>query len=137
MIKSKQLRLKDERRKKYGENDDQKDRKAFCVARNKVSTLIHDAKTDYYRTKIINCAGDQQKIFEIINELTHRKSTPKLPSGSTEDLQKAFSDVFIQKIEKIRQIILESIPPNQDLACGPQHQSLSILEIFNPATKNY
>ena len=96
---------------------------------------MHDAKTDYYRTKIINCAGDQRKIFEIINELTHRKSTPKLPSGSTEDLLKAFSDFFIQKIEKIRQIILESIPPNQDLAYGPQHQSLSTLEIFNPATK--
>ena len=110
-------------------------RKAFCVARNKVSTLIHDAKTDYCRTKIINCAGDQRKIFEIINELTHSKSTPKLLSRSTEDLLKAFSDFFIQKIEKIRQIILESIPPNQYLAYGPQHQSLSTLEIFNPATK--
>ena len=50
------------------------------------------------------------------------------------DLLKAFSDFFIQKIEKIRQI-LESIPPNQDLAYGPQHQSLSTLQIFNPATK--
>ena len=122
-----------ERRKKekvWRKSRSDEDRKAFWVARNKVSTLIHEAKTDYYRTKIINCAGDQRKIFELINELTHRKSTPKLPSGSTEDLLKAFSDFFIQKIEKIRQIILESIPPNQDLAYGPQHQSLSTLEIF-------
>ena len=51
-----------ERRKKeklWRKSRSDEDRKAFCVARNKVSTLIHEAKTDYYRTKIINCAGDQ------------------------------------------------------------------------------
>ena len=55
-----------ERRKKekvWRKSRSDEDRKAFCVARNKVSTLIHDAKTDYYRTKIINCAGDQRKII--------------------------------------------------------------------------
>ena len=56
------------------------DRKVFCSARNKVSSLIHEAKTEYYQTKIVSCEGDQQKVFEIINELTHRKSIPKLPS---------------------------------------------------------
>ena len=111
------------------------DRKAFCSARNKVSSLIHEAKTEYYQTKIVNCEDDQRKIFEIINELTHRKSIPKLPSGSTEELLKAFSDFFVQKIENIRQVILESIPSNQDLTHAPQHQLLSTLEILNPATE--
>ena len=96
--------------------------------------MIHEAKTEYYQTKIVNCEGNQRKIFEI-NDLTHRKSIPKLPSGSTEELLKAFSDFFVQKIEKIRQVILESFPPNQDLTYVPQHQLLSTLEIFNPATE--
>ena len=127
-----------ERRKKekvWRKSRSDEDRKAFCSARNMVSSLIHEAKTEYYQTKIVNCEGDQRKIFEIINELTHRKSIPKLPSGSTEELLKAFSDFFVQKIEKIRQVILESIPPNQDLTYAPQHKLLSSLEILNPATE--
>ena len=54
----------------------------------------------------------------------------RLPVGSTEKLLKAFSDFFVQKIEKIRQVILESIPPNQDLTYAPQHKLLSSLEIL-------
>ena len=37
----------------------------------------------------------------MINELTHKKSIPKLPSRSTEDLLEAFSAFFVQKIQKI------------------------------------
>ena len=109
----------------------------YCIFQPKALSLNASrlCETEYYQTKIVNCEGNQRKIFEIINELTHRKSIPKLPSGSTEELLKAFSDFFVQKIEKIRQVILESIPPNQDLTYVPQHQLLSTLEIFNPATE--
>ena len=65
-----------------------------------------------------------------------RKGVPKLPSRSTEDPLKAFSDFFVQKIgKKIRQVILESIPLNQDQTYAPQHQLLSTQETFNHVTQ--
>ena len=103
--------------------------KSLFISSNYVKSL----KVRVWNSKIFKeiC---KWKIFEI-NELTHRKSIPKLPSWSTEQLLKDFSDFFVQKIEKIRQVIPQSIPPNQDLTYAPQHQLLSSLEILNPATE--
>ena len=69
MTKSKQLRSKDGKKEKvWRKSRSDEDRKAFCSARNKVSSLIHEAKSEYFQAKIVNCEGDQRKIFEIINE---------------------------------------------------------------------
>ena len=131
-------KAKIERRKKekiWRKTQSYEDRKEFCIARNKVSSVLYEAKTDYYQIQIVNCDGDQRKIFKIITELNPRKSIRNLPSGSTEGLLKVFSDFFVQKIEKIRQAILESIPPNLDQAYMPKHQLFTTLEAFKPATK--
>ena len=36
--------------------------------------LIRQEKNNYYKTKLENCKGDSQKVWQIINELLNRKS---------------------------------------------------------------
>ena len=68
-----------------------------------VKSLIKNAKIDYYSSQINESAGDQKKLFKVIDNLLHKSEIPVLPSSdSDESLATEFADFFHQKIETIR-----------------------------------
>ena len=78
-------------------------------ARNRVCSLIKQAKITYYNESIQSCEGDQKKLFNIIDSLLHRKLQTQLPSGSICDIVKSFQKYFVSKIVTIRAKITETI----------------------------
>ena len=47
--------------------------RALC---QKLKTLIHDAKEKCFHKKILDCGGDQNKLFRIVNFLLGRGKQP-------------------------------------------------------------
>jgi exonuclease III len=95
--------------KNWRKNKTLENRNHLTSARNRVCHLIQNAKTTYYNTSIENCRGDQKKLFNIIDNLLHRKVEMQLPSGTTDDIVKSFQNYFITKIVTIRNKITESV----------------------------
>ena len=78
-------------------------REEYRLVRNRYRSAIDEAKTEYYSGKVQECAGDQNKIFEIIKSLTKPLQQEQyLDFDSLKDLADAFGDFFIMKIQKIR-----------------------------------
>ena len=71
--------------------------------RNRYRSAIDEAKTEYYSGTVQECAGDQKKLFEIIESLTKPLQQEQYPNlDSLKDLADAFDDFFLMKIQKIR-----------------------------------
>ena len=78
-------------------------REEYRLVRNRYRSATDKAKTEYYSAKVQECAGDQKKLFEIIQSLTKPLQQEQYPdSDSLKDLADAFGDFFIMKIQKIR-----------------------------------
>ena len=65
--------------------------------------MIKEAKIDYYSSQVNESAGNQTKLFEVIDNLLHKSKIPVLPSSDSDELLAIkFSEFFHQKIENIR-----------------------------------
>ena len=68
-----------------------------------VKDMIKKAKIDYYSSQVNESAGDQKKLFKVIDNLLHKSKIPVLPSSDSDELLAIeFSEFFHQKIENIR-----------------------------------
>ena len=67
---------------------------------NRYRSAIDEAQTEHYSGKVQQCAGDQKKLFEIIQSLTKSIHQEQYPD-SLKDLADTFGDFFIMKIQEI------------------------------------
>ena len=65
--------------------------------------MCRAAKIEYYQTKIETCGSDQKKLYQVMNELLHRKGPALLPAHDfSKDLADKFGTLFKIKITSIR-----------------------------------
>ena len=74
-------------------------RQMLTNQRDHVSDMCRAAKIEYYQTKIETCGSDQKKLYQVMNELLHRKGPALLPAhDSSKDLADKFCTFFTEKI---------------------------------------
>ena len=89
-----------------------------------LKSMIKNAKIDYYSSQINESAGDQKKLFKVIDNLLHKSKIPVLPSSDSDDsLATKFADFFHQKIENIRKTF-NVTGPNVSSHCTSSNSSL-------------
>ena len=75
----------------------------YKLARNEYRSAINKAKTDYFSDKVLQCQGDQKKLFALIKSLSKPMQQEQYPdSASLHDLANAFGEFFAVKIKNIR-----------------------------------
>ena len=130
-------RLKRQHEKKWRKTRLQIDREIFTASRNKVCHMIKAAKTAHYTKQIEECDKDPKKLYAVLNSISSKPSSRKLPTGELHDILQAFSDFFVTKIENLRNVILSSVSTSSSaLSCNimehekPEH----VFDQFVPAT---
>ena len=99
-----------------------------------VNKLCAKAKTDFYSGKIEETNKDQKKLFQVSNELLHRKKVSSLPShADPSELADKLADYFSDKIEKIR----DTFNPSSDSSSllEPAPDDVPILTELLPTTE--
>ena len=93
----------------------QVDRDIYKAQRELVKVKFKNHKANYYSDKIRDCGGDQKALFQVINNLMHRQTTPVFPSfPNATAMVDSFSDFFREKIIKIRDNISLHTEPYAD-----------------------
>ena len=93
-------------------------RELYATARNKVSTLIRQAKTTFYTDRVEECKDDQKALFSVVDEILGRKKQQSLPPhDSLKDVLDRFSVFFHTKISNIRAQLDSEVldPPTSNL----------------------
>ena len=73
----------------------------------RVNNLCRQAKSDYYKAKIEDCAGDQRSLFRLTNQLMHRQRNVRLPTHEDPNvLANDFVQFFVDKIENINKAFI-------------------------------
>ena len=81
--------------------------KEYCIQLN--VAITYD-KTSFYHNAIINCNGDQHKLFKLVNSLLSRSKQVVLPPHDhPASLSATFNNYFMTKIDAIRDEFLELI----------------------------
>ena len=67
-----------------------------------MTSLIHEAKKEYYHNLVVEKHGDQKALFSVINNLRANRQENPLPAheGSAQELAAEFSNFFSDKISK-------------------------------------
>ena len=69
----------------------------------KVKECIHRSKSEFFRLKIVECDGNQRKLFNIVDSLLGRGKPAALPTAANpSQLAESFNVFFINKIATIR-----------------------------------
>src|SRR5271170_7876033 len=55
----------------------------YIIYRNKLKTLLVQAKRDYYSTILNEASGDSKKTWKILGEVLNQKPSTKLPQSFT------------------------------------------------------
>ena len=78
---------------------------AFKVARNRYKNALREAKLLVVSEKVLEYGTDTHKLYSLVNSLTGATITNHMPDhqGSDEELADQFSELFMDKITKIRQ----------------------------------
>ena len=96
-------RVRRRRERKFRKTKSEADQIAYFDAQKNVSTIIDNAKCEYYQNKLANTSNSNAK--ETVNELLH-KNISKLPdSKSPTKLAKQFSEFFTHKVDKIHNAV--------------------------------
>ena len=83
------------------------DRESYQEQCKLVSSMIKDAKTNYYSNIINENKGNQKVLFNTIDNLLHRNVEKRYPTAlSANELANTFADFFHKKIELIRNDLL-------------------------------
>ena len=92
----------------------------YKESRNKVTTLIAEAKQDYYKERISSSDDTQKTLFACVKELLNQNKPAKLPSSDNPlELANRISTYFKEKITKIR-IHLEEVQKIFAMDQGPE-----------------
>ena len=115
--------------------------KEHCL---KLKVAITKAKTHHYQQSILDCNGDQSKLFKCVNSLLGRSKQCALPPhDSPASLSTHFNDYFIEKIKAIREefpILQSTLPnyvcPESSTTCEPTNcQFLDFTPVTLPEIK--
>ncbi len=111
------------------------DRQIYVDQCNKMDAILDKTRSKFYQQKIAENASDQKELFKVVNNLTHKKDAPKLPSrNSIDELAEEFANFFTDKIVKIKSD-LESLRQHQQQSSNNDvYSGRHILEEFTPAT---
>ena len=104
-----------------------------------VSLLVKRSKSSYFLDKINNCAGDQKKLFKVVDNLLGRTKATSLPTASSSLLlAEEFNQYFALKISKIRDdldILKESTTDVSFDLSSSMVPSSEQLCLFSPASE--
>ena len=134
--KLKQARRKAERDWRQFRNDPTKSNEKhleFKQHRNDCRQSMDSARTRYYSDKVLECSGDQKKLFALISTLTSPSKCVQYPDHSSPlALANEFGEFFIMKIDKIRnaldQLEVPSIEPIRE-PITDQHKLTSFQQL--------
>jgi hypothetical protein len=99
----KERRMAERKWRQCTSNERAQFRDIFKQKRNACRIRINKAKQEYYSSKVLNCKGDQKKLFTIIKTLSKPLSDIEYPDyTSPNELANNFGDYFALKIIKIR-----------------------------------
>ncbi len=108
-------------------------REMFMERREKVNTLLKQAKASYYRSKITDCGSNTKELFKVVNTLLGKERVASLPKRPVSQLVEDFGDFFIKKVKDIKASIQSldnaTVPPISPIT--PQHHTTA----FQPATE--
>ena len=110
----------------------------YTRARNAMKTIINMRKREYYQNRTVQAAGNVNKLYKILDNITGRKKCNRLPEGFSDDkLANDFIRFFDAKIENaIRSFINAS---EDDLlldAPVPRHRLTSFTSITSVSLKS-
>ena len=78
----------------------------YVQARRAVNEQILQKKTNFFKSKLEACGGDQRRIYHLLDTLLGHRSESVLPDSSSNiELANKFSDYFTSKIAQIRDVI--------------------------------
>ena len=96
------IKAKRKAEKKWRSSKSQYDLRAFKVARNRVTNIMHKERTAYYTDLISENGSDQGKLFRITKSLLFESSNVEFPRHiQPNELATNFGDFFAQKIKDI------------------------------------
>ena len=106
----------------------------YVQARRAVSEQVLQSKTNFFKSKLEACRGDQKKIYNMLNTLLGNRSESVLPDSSSNiELANKFSDYFTSKIAQIRDEIAATHVPNSfSVEYEVVFPSNSVLTHFEP-----
>ena len=107
-------------------------RDIYIEQKQRVNTIITEAKASYYKEAIQDHKGDTKQLFKFINNLLGKTNGSPLPSEKTNmEVADMFSDFFIEKIFRIQ----ESIPDTPYHTEPPAVNVTSPLSDFHPVSE--
>ena len=113
-------------------------KEAYREQSSKYNSLLQEARTLHYSSKVESCGRDPKAVFRMTNQLLGKKSGSSLPEHvSSKTLAETFSTYFTTKIAKIRESLgLDDTNTalSQDVADHADSMH-SVLESFNLATE--
>ena len=77
-------------------------RQIYKSERQNVRKLIKDSQTSYFQGAVENCAGDQAKLFKLVNSFSGNMPCALPDHTSVAELASRFNNFFISKINTIR-----------------------------------
>ena len=110
-------------------------RQIFQQTRNKVTDIVHRAKSAFFSSKILACTTAKQ-LFSVANNILGKVNTSPLPTKySVHELPQKFADFFTSKIILIRQkldsTVVSPVYVTDRVYSGPG------LHVFEPVTEEF
>ena len=103
--------------------------KAYKVERNVYNRLLSYKKKQLITKQVIDCKGDNKKLYKLMAHLTGARSdNPLPPHDSDESLANQFADYFITKIDRIRDNF------SQTPVLIPETTNIPTFQRFTPLT---
>ena len=110
-------------------------RQIFQLARNKVTDIVHRAKSAFFSTQILACTTSKQ-LFGVANNILGKVNTSPLPTMyPVHELPQKFADFFASKIALIRSKIDSAVVSP---VCVPERvYGGPSLHAFEPVTEEF
>ena len=97
---------KDEAERKWRRTKSLKDFRAFKGARNRATFVMNGTRCEYYTNLIAENSSNQRNLFRTTKSLLCEPSEVSFPKDiAPDDLANDFGNFFMQKIDKINQLI--------------------------------
>ena len=126
--------------RKWLKSGNLKDKEAYRKQCKLVHHLLYKARTDFYSQKILETNNDKKAFFKTAKGILNFKTDNSLPSDNADEpLPDRFGNYFMDKIVKIRSIILEQSDQGAITLASeelfPGAKNLDYLSEFEPATQ--
>ena len=109
-------------------------RQIFQLTRNKVTDIVHRAKSAFFSSKIFACTTAKQ-LFSVANNILGKVNTSLPTEYSVHELPQKFADFFTSKIILIRQkldsAVVSPVYVTDRVYSGPG------LHVFEPVTEEF